>query len=381
MKLIQADQERFRFEMNPGEKQGLTRILKLYPLVPAAHHRLSKGHPIPHQEEGEQMLAEALKSQREENRQQVEVWLNEPRRFVECAGGYQIGLTRSEIEWLLPVLNDIRVGIWIALGSPEEPAEASQRLNRQTAPYFMIMDVAGYFESYFLEVLSGEQKIEPAVSAPAVLGKSLQFPQPEQADHEGLLAVGGDLSAERLLAAYRQGVFPWTINPITWWSPDPRGIIELENFHIPESLAKIIRQQPFKVTRDQAFRKVMQACAAPGPQRPNTWITKEFIEAYTRLHQQGHAHSVECWANGELVGGVYGVVIGGLFAGESMFHLADNASKVALCHLVQHLRERQFLLFDIQMVTAATRPLGAQSIPRAEYLQRLAQAVARHCLF
>jgi leucyl/phenylalanyl-tRNA--protein transferase len=249
-------------------------------------------------------------------------------------------------------------------------------LNRQTAPYFTIMDVAGYFESYFLEVLSNRQK-----TAPTVLGESLQFPHPELADQEGLLAVGGDLSAERLLAAYHQGVFPWTINPITWWSPDPRGIIELENFHIPESLAKIIRKRPFKVTLDQAFRKVMQACATPGPQRPGTWITKEFIEAYTLLHQQGHAHSVECWVNGELVGGVYGVAIGGLFAGESMFHLADNASKVALCHLVQHLRERQFLLFDIQMVTAATRPLGAQSIPRAEHLRRLAQAVAKHCSF
>ena len=125
----------------------------------------------------------------------------------------------------------------------------------------------------------------------------------------------------------------------------------------------------------------MQACAEPGPKRRSTWITDEFIEAYTRLHEQGHAHSVECWKNGELVGGIYGIAIGGLFAGESMFHRAANASKVALAHLVGHLRERRFTLFDIQMVTAATAPLGAQAISRSEYLKRLAIAVAQDCRF
>jgi leucyl/phenylalanyl-tRNA--protein transferase len=142
-----------------------------------------------------------------------------------------------------------------------------------------------------------------------------------------------------------------------------------------------MRKRTFEVTMDRAFREVMQACAAPGPQRRSTWITGEFIEAYARLHRQGHAHSVECWRNGELAGGIYGVSIGGLFAGESMFHRADNASKVALNFLVEHLRQRGFRLFDIQMVTAATRLLGAKAIPRSEYLKRLAVAVTKDCSF
>lgn len=209
------------------------------------------------------------------------------------------------------------------------------------------------------------------------LGKDVGFPKPDLADAEGLVAVGGDLTVERLLAAYRRGIFPWTADPITWWSPDPRGIIELDRFHVPASLVKFIRHQTFELTIDRAFREVMQACAASGPKRRSTWITTEFIEAYTRLHAQGHAHSVECWKNGELVGGIYGVTIGGLFAGESMFHYTANASKVALHHLVTHLRERRFMLFDIQMVTEATRPLGAKEISRKDYLQRLAVAVGQ----
>ena len=216
---------------------------------------------------------------------------------------------------------------------------------------------------------------------PVRLGEHTEFPNPEPASAEGLVAVGGDLTVPRLLAAYRQGIFPWTVNPITWWSPDPRGIIELDAFHVPESLAKVIRKETFEVTIDRAFREVMGACAAPGPKRRSTWITTEFIDAYTQLHKAGHAHSVECWQDGILVGGIYGVAIGGLFAGESMFHLVDNASKVALYHLVQRLRERQFWLFDIQMVTASTRPLGAKAITRSDYLKRLAIAVTQDCAF
>jgi leucyl/phenylalanyl-tRNA--protein transferase len=223
--------------------------------------------------------------------------------------------------------------------------------------------------------------IELNLVSPVLLGKDIRFPNPEFADAEGLVAVGGDLKMERLLTAYRHGIFPWTVDPITWWSPDPRGIIELDHFHVSESLARVIRKRTFEVTIDQSFQEVMQACAAPGPKRRSTWITGEFIEAYTWLHRQGHAHSVECWRNGELVGGIYGVSIGGLFAGESMFHRADNASKVALCHLVEHLQQRRFLLFDIQMVTAATRLLGAKAIPRSEYLKRLAVAVTKDCSF
>jgi leucyl/phenylalanyl-tRNA--protein transferase len=211
---------------------------------------------------------------------------------------------------------------------------------------------------------------------PILLNKNVPFPDPSLADAEGLVAIGGDLGTERLLAAYRKGIFPWTINPITWWSPDPRAIFELDGFHVSQSLARVIRKGGFEVTMDQSFRAVMEGCAPPAPGRSGAWITEEFIEAYTRLHRLGHAHSVECRLKSELVGGIYGVTIGGLFAGESMFHRVNDASKVALYHLVGHLRERGFALFDIQMVTPATKPLGAIEIPRHEYLQRLSAAVA-----
>jgi leucyl/phenylalanyl-tRNA--protein transferase len=214
-----------------------------------------------------------------------------------------------------------------------------------------------------------------------MLDQRIWFPDPAQADAEGLVAMRGDLSPERLLAAYRQGIFPWSVNPVTWWSPDPRGVIELDRFHISQSLAKVIRKGAFEVTIDQAFREVMTACATPGPKRRGTWISPEFIEAYSRLHQLGHAHSVECWRAGKLAGGIYGVMVGGLFAGESMFHRVDNASKVALCHLAGHLRQRGFAMFDIQMVMPATRPFGAHEISRGEYLSRLALAIARNCDF
>jgi leucyl/phenylalanyl-tRNA--protein transferase len=216
---------------------------------------------------------------------------------------------------------------------------------------------------------------------PILLNKNTAFPDPALADAEGLVAIGGDLGTERLLAAYRAGIFPWTVDPITWWSPDPRAIFELDGFHVPQSLAQVIRQGRFEVTIDQSFRAVMEGCAAPTPGRGGNWITEEFIEAYTRLHRLGHAHSVECRLKGELMGGIYGVTIGGLFAGESMFHRVNDASKVALHHLVQHLRQRGFALFDIQMVTPATKPLGAIEIPRRDYLQRLSAAVKMKCSF
>jgi leucyl/phenylalanyl-tRNA---protein transferase len=216
---------------------------------------------------------------------------------------------------------------------------------------------------------------------PFLLNKHIAFPDPNRAGPDGLVAVGGDLGVERLLTAYRAGIFPWTADPITWWSPDPRAIFELDKFHVPQSLARVIRQGRFELTVDQSFRAVMEGCAAPAPGRHGAWITEEFIEAYTRLQRRGHAHSVECWLRGELVGGIYGVAIGGLFAGESMFHRVNDASKVALHHLVGHLRRRGFALFDIQMITPATSPLGAIEIPRREYLQRLAAAVGMKCAF
>ena len=216
---------------------------------------------------------------------------------------------------------------------------------------------------------------------PILLNKNAPFPDPNLAGPDGLVAVGGDLGVERLLAAYRMGIFPWTVHPITWWSPDPRAILELDRIHVSKSLAQVIRRSQFEVTTDQSFRAVMEGCAAPAPGREGVWITEEFVEAYTRLHGQGHAHSVECRRHGKLAGGIYGVSVGGLFAGESMFHRVNNASKVALFHLVEQLRRRGFALFDIQMVTPATRSLGAIEIPRCEYLRRLAAAVKMKCSF
>jgi len=214
-----------------------------------------------------------------------------------------------------------------------------------------------------------------------MLSQRVWFPDANQADADGLVAAGGDLSPERLLLAYRSGIFPWSINPLTWWSPDPRGILPLDELHISVSLAKFLRRCPYEVTVDQAFQEVMTACAAPGPKRGGTWISPEFIKGYTRLHELGQAHSVECWQDGKLVGGIYGVAVGGAFAGESMFHRADNGSKVVLVKLVERLRERGFTLLDIQTVTEATKPFGAREISRADYLSRLAAAIKVNCIF
>lgn len=218
-----------------------------------------------------------------------------------------------------------------------------------------------------------------------ILDKRLWFPDPRRAltigTLNGLVGVGGDLSVPRLLLAYRSGIFPWSVEPITWWSPDPRGILDPDKFHLSKSLAKTLRKGAFRLTIDQAFRRVIEGCAQPAPDRPSTWISPQFIEAYTQLHDAGNAHSVECWQGDTLVGGIYGVHIGGLFAGESMFHRVSDGSKAALFHLVQHLRARGFALFDIQMITPHTRQLGATSISRDEYLDRLNDAVERTCVF
>ena len=215
--------------------------------------------------------------------------------------------------------------------------------------------------------------------SPVRLDDRLWFPDPRQAvaagPCKGLVAVGGDLSVPRLTLGYRTGLFPWSCDPVSWWSPDPRGVIELDGFHLPRSLRTLLRRDPFEVSFDRAFQDVITACSELGPARDATWIAPAFIQAYTRLYQAGLAHSVECWEDGALVGGVYGVALGGLFAGESMFHRVTGASKVALCALVQRLREQGFVLFDAQMVTPLTRLLGAIEIPRSEYLQRLAAAV------
>jgi leucyl/phenylalanyl-tRNA---protein transferase len=208
-----------------------------------------------------------------------------------------------------------------------------------------------------------------------ILDHRLRFPSAQRADAKGLVAIGGDLSVPRLLLAYRSGIFPWTIDPISWWSPEPRAIFELDGFHVSRSLSRVIRKGVFRITLDRAFRRVMESCAAPAPGRRSTWISQEFIQAYTQLHRLGCAHSLECWQGRQLAGGIYGVAIGGFFAGESMFHRVSDASKVALFHLIEHLRGRGFTLLDIQMLTPITTRLGGVTIPRQEYLGRLNQAV------
>jgi leucyl/phenylalanyl-tRNA--protein transferase len=164
---------------------------------------------------------------------------------------------------------------------------------------------------------------------------------------------------------------------VTWWSPDPRGILELDRLHVSRSLAKVLDRGAFQITADRAFREVMESCAAGRPE--GTWITPRFLEAYTRLHQKGYAHSLECRLDGRLVGGIYGVAIGGFFSAESMFHRVNNASKVALCHLVRLLRERGFTLLDVQVLNPFTLQMGGTWIPRRTYLQRLAEAVTHAC--
>lgn len=215
----------------------------------------------------------------------------------------------------------------------------------------------------------------------AFLSDRLSFPDPRRAGRDGLVAIGGDLSPDRLLVAYASGVFPWTVRPVSWWSPDPRAIFDLGTYAPPRSLAKFMRKRPFEVTVNRAFREVMEGCALPRADGDETWITPEFLEAYTRLHEAGHAHSVECWQGEYLAGGIYGVQIGGFFAGESMFHRVSNASKMALHELIQLLRRQGFLLFDIQMLTPVTASLGAVTVRRDEYLRRLTGATQKPCRF
>jgi leucyl/phenylalanyl-tRNA---protein transferase len=201
------------------------------------------------------------------------------------------------------------------------------------------------------------------------------FAVPELAEFNGLVAVGGDLSPRRLLEAYRAGIFPWYAEgePILWWSPDPRAIFELDGLHIARRLQRTIRSGRFTCTINRDFAGVIRGCADRDDE--GTWITAEMMQAYETLHRLGHAHSVEVWREQELAGGLYGVAIGGLFAGESMFSRQSDASKVALASLMEHLRQRGFQLFDIQFRTEHTTRLGAVEISRTEYLARLKQAL------
>jgi len=205
------------------------------------------------------------------------------------------------------------------------------------------------------------------------------FPDVETAlaDPNGLLAAGDDLSAERLLAAYRRGIFPWFSagQPVLWWSPDPRMVLFPAELKVSRSLAKVLRNSAYEIRFDTAFQDVMRACAAPRPGQNGTWITDDMVNAYAKLHSLGYAHSVETWVEGELAGGLYGIAIGGMFYGESMFMRRRDASKIALVQLVRQLATRGFGMIDCQMRTGHLASLGGREILRTEFSQRLAELI------
>jgi leucyl/phenylalanyl-tRNA--protein transferase len=205
------------------------------------------------------------------------------------------------------------------------------------------------------------------------------FPPLEQALDEpaGLLAAGGDLSPERLVAAYRRGIFPWYSpgQPVLWWSPDPRAVLFPEEFHCPRSLAKTLRNGGFDASLDRDFEAVIDGCAAPRAASPGTWITAEMRAAYRELHRLGLAHSVEITRAGELVGGLYGVRLGGVFFGESMFSRARDASKAALAHLVAVCRNNALAVIDCQLPSRHLASLGARTIPRSQFQALLREHV------
>jgi leucyl/phenylalanyl-tRNA--protein transferase len=216
-------------------------------------------------------------------------------------------------------------------------------------------------------------------------GRDVPWIPPDMADADGFVGVGGDLSPATLLRAYADGVFPWFNDgdPILWWSPDPRAVIELGSgnlkeseyggLHVSHRLARTIRSGKFRVTINHCFKRVMRSCGAH--REGGTWVTAEMLEAYTEMHRLGHAHSVETWFGDELAGGVYGLAIGGLFAAESMFYRVTDGSKVALAALVSRLREKKFALLDVQMKTPHTERMGAVNISRNAYIQRLRKAI------
>lgn len=207
---------------------------------------------------------------------------------------------------------------------------------------------------------------------------TIAFPPAGLAERHGLLAVGGDLCVERLLAAYRAGIFPWYAegDPILWWSPDPRLVLFPGDLRISRRLGRVLRKKTFQVTMDTAFEQVIRACAAaPRRSGDGTWIVDEMIDAYCRLHRAGYAHSVEAWQEGKLAGGLYGVSLGRCFFGESMFTRTSDASKVAFVRLVQFLWNRDFDMIDCQMTTAHLVRFGAVEMRREAFLRRLAAAL------
>lgn len=206
------------------------------------------------------------------------------------------------------------------------------------------------------------------------LGSDLLFPHPSMSDEDGLLAVGGDLSVERLLLAYENGIFPWYDGqPILWWSPDPRSILYPQNLKVSKSMKKVLRKNLYHVTFDKCFRKVITLC---GELRSGkTWITNDMLESYCNLHKLGFAHSVETWCEDKLVGGLYGISLGRCFFGESMFSLMDNASKTALITLTVKLEQLGFHFVDCQVYSKHLESLGAVKVPREVFLNELAQGL------
>jgi leucyl/phenylalanyl-tRNA---protein transferase len=203
-------------------------------------------------------------------------------------------------------------------------------------------------------------------------------PADDDAGPNGLVALGGRLDVETLLTAYRAGIFPWASDPVlTWWSPDPRAIFDLEGWRPHRTVGRSARRAGWRFTVDVAFEQVMRACAETAGDRPSTWITDDFVRAYGELHRRGLAHSVEVWEGEALVGGLYGVALGGFFGGESMFHRRTDASKAAVGHLVERLRAGGFSLLDAQVPTPHLEHLGAVAISRADYLARLKRALRK----
>jgi leucyl/phenylalanyl-tRNA--protein transferase len=206
------------------------------------------------------------------------------------------------------------------------------------------------------------------------------FPPPELAEDDGLLAIGGDLSEQRILLAYSMGIFPWYSreDPLLWWSPDPRLVLFPKELKLSRSLRQTIRKETFKVTLDTAFEKVIRSCAeVHNNENGGTWITEEMIVSYTALHRSGYAHSVECWLGDELAGGLYGISLGSAFFGESMFAKHSNASKVAFAALVKQLIKWDFDLIDCQVTTPHLMSLGAREIRRSEFMDLLKNSLTK----
>lgn len=209
----------------------------------------------------------------------------------------------------------------------------------------------------------------------------MHFPDPRDATPDGIVAVGGRPEPDYLLEAYRNGIFPWPVEgyPLLWFSPPERAVIDFAEMHVPRRLARERRRARFTFTIDRAFERVVRACAStPRTHEQGTWITPAMIRGYAEFHRRGHAHSVEVWEGEELVGGLYGVDAGGAFAGESMFHLRPNASKLALLHLIDHLSARGLSWLDIQVMTPHMETLGAKLISRDRFLERLSAALERN---